>query len=103
MLRGSSAVSLVNIGRPFMLIAERRIAMAQSFSADELLALNRHVSDIKSDLQKIAQLLSTRLGAGDNLSQEAASALDLIDSLNNGLLRQSAKSAGSSVAGESAA
>jgi hypothetical protein len=77
--------------------------MAQTFSADEFLALNRHVSDLKSDLKEIAQLLSTRLGADDNLSQEAASALNLIDSLNNGLSKQSAKSAEHGTAGESAA
>ena len=76
--------------------------MAQTFSADEFLALNRHVSDLRSNLHDLAQLLSTRLGADDNLSQDAASALDLIESLNNGLLKQSAKFAKKS-AGESAA
>jgi hypothetical protein len=77
--------------------------MAQPFSADEFLALNRHISDLESDLKEIAQLLSTRLGADDNLSQEAASALDLINSLNNRLLKQSAKFVENRAAGESAA
>jgi hypothetical protein len=65
--------------------------MAKTFSPDEFLALNRHVSDLKSNLHDIAQLLSTRLGADDDLSQNAAGALDLVESLNNGLLAQSAK------------
>jgi hypothetical protein len=77
--------------------------MAQNFSAEEFLALNRHVSDLKTNLHELAQLLSTRLGADDNLSQEAAGALDLIESLNNGLLKQSAKFSQKSSASESAA
>ena len=77
--------------------------MARTFSADEFLALNRHVSDIKSDLEDIAQLLSTRLGADNNLSREAASALSLVESLNNRLMRQTGQSARETSAGESAA
>jgi hypothetical protein len=65
--------------------------MAQTFSADEFLALNRHVSDIKTNLYEIAQLLSNRLGADDDLSQDAAGALDLVESLNNRLVKQSTK------------
>lgn len=77
--------------------------MAQTFSADEFVALNRYVSDLRSNLHEIAQLLSARLGSDNNLSQDAAGALELIESLNNGLLKQAARFSQKSAAGESAA
>jgi hypothetical protein len=77
--------------------------MAQTFSADEFLALKRYVSDLRSNLEEISQLLTARLGADNNLSQDAAGALNLIESLNSGLLKQSARFSQKSAAGESAA
>lgn len=76
--------------------------MVKAFSADEYVALNRHVSDIKSSLFQITELLSKRLGADNNLSQDAARALHLVESLNNRLLKTSERLANEAAAGDAA-
>jgi hypothetical protein len=76
--------------------------LVKAFSADEYVALNRHVSDIKASLFQISDLLTKRLGADNSLSQEAARALGIVESLNNRLLKTSERLANEAVAGDAA-